>query len=112
MSAVAGVGGGVGIPSYVNAPPAIYQDQVITWKPCDPDKPERFQCGSIKVPLDWTGVNTDTLTIPLARWAANSSYPHAKSIIVNPGGPGASGIEFLTARIDFSDPSGSDSYLE
>lgn len=65
----------------------------IEWVPCNYDSGPELECGSAKVPLDYTGVTPGVLTLPLVRWP--TKQPSSKSIVVNPGGPGNSGIEFL-----------------
>ena len=52
----------------------------------------RLQCGILEVPLDWQNIDTRTLRIPLVRIPALNN-PLDQSIIVNPGGPGASGVD-------------------
>lgn len=73
--------------------------QKIEWVSCQLDdilKYEGLECGSVKVPLDYTGATPGVLTIPLVRWCADGTKWNGKSIVANPGGPGESGVEFLT----------------
>jgi len=68
-------------------------NQTIQWVACPVDDEPTLECSTIDVPLDYTSDSSDVLTIPLVRVpVANSS---AKSIVYNPGGPGASGIQSL-----------------
>jgi pimeloyl-ACP methyl ester carboxylesterase len=68
----------------------------VTWNPCGD-----MQCASLSVPLDWKQPNGEHITLALARLPAR----HASKgvLLVNPGGPGGSGIEFIaSARQIFS----------
>lgn len=55
-----------------------------------------LQCGTIDVPFDYTDSKSRTLRIPLVRIPPNGSQTAVnKTLIYNPGGPGASAIESL-----------------
>lgn len=75
----------------------------IDWKPCPSPKKTykngktvtgsaRLQCGVLDVPLDWTNVDRRTMRIPLVRLPASGKALN-QSVIINPGGPGGSGID-------------------
>lgn len=66
--------------------------QSANWTLCE-DK--TFQCGSIKVPLDWDKPSGKKIEIALVRKFTNNAVG---SVLINPGGPGASGIDFLTTN--------------
>ncbi|TQV98095.1 Peptidase S33, tripeptidyl-peptidase [Cordyceps javanica] len=59
----------------------------------------QFQCARLIVPLDWLNKNvTDTVSIAIIKLPAVVSQDHpsfGSTIIVNPGGPGGSGTDFL-----------------
>lgn len=63
----------------------------IRWEPCA-DDPEA-ECATIAVPLDWESPDGDTIPIEVARYAATGRRDGA--VFTNPGGPGASGVDFL-----------------
>ena len=82
----------------------------LKWHPCHYD----LMCARLLVPLDWTNpsdgrqVAIAMMKLPVitdgddinTTSASNSSSPHSTfggTIFVNPGGPGASGVEFLLA---------------
>lgn len=76
-------------------------NQVLRWTPCPVDTtvdetqyyaPD-LECATIDVPLDYTNAKSEGLVIPLVRVPATN--PSNRTIIYNPGGPGASGIESL-----------------
>ncbi|MEY4275733.1 MAG: hypothetical protein RIS26_196 [Actinomycetota bacterium] len=51
-----------------------------------------FQCGSIKVPMDWENPTGSKIEIKLVRKFVNNAIG---SLVLNPGGPGGSGYDFL-----------------
>jgi pimeloyl-ACP methyl ester carboxylesterase len=77
--------------SAVTASPASLQrfyTQHLVWQTCH----DVFQCSSLLVPLDYSQPNGRTLHIAVVR--QRSSGTHEGSLIINPGGPGASGVTF------------------
>ncbi|GAB3272588.1 alpha/beta hydrolase [Arthrobacter pigmenti] len=75
----------------IEAAPEPLQDfysQSVAWEPCEED----FACSTVEVPMDYENPDGKTLKIDLTRLAATGSDPMG-SILVNPGGPGASGID-------------------
>jgi pimeloyl-ACP methyl ester carboxylesterase len=55
-----------------------------------------MQCSTMTVPLDYADPSGPTIAIAVARLPARTAHP-AGSIVVNPGGPGESGIDYLEA---------------
>lgn len=75
------------------------EKRVITWKPCPEDA--AVQCGTIKLPVDWSKPGGPLFELALARRAATgvSKGP----LFINPGGPGGSGVSMtLSAPARFS----------
>lgn len=68
-----------------------YYDQVLTWENCGGG----FECTSLSVPLDYDDPYKDAITISVIRLRV-SAQP-VGSLILNPGGPGGSGIEYARA---------------
>jgi len=54
-----------------------------------------FQCGTVPVPLDYTHPENGTIRIALIMKPATDKANRIGSVLTNPGGPGASGIQFL-----------------
>ncbi len=54
-----------------------------------------FECGSIVVPLDYAQPNDATVRLPLIRLPAGDASSRIGSLVMNPGGPGASGVDFV-----------------
>ncbi len=65
--------------------------QRVDWSSCG----KGFQCARIRVPLDWS--KPDGQEIQIAANRLRASGDRIGSLVVNPGGPGASGIEFAQA---------------
>jgi pimeloyl-ACP methyl ester carboxylesterase len=63
----------------------------IDWQPCGEDFPG-FECATVEVPLDYDSPRGPTTEIALARKPADGSANKARSVFVNPGGPGGSGV--------------------
>ena len=71
---------------------AGYYAQEIDWKTCLQD----FQCATLAVPIDYTKLSTGTFEIALLKYEARASKKLG-SLIVNPGGPGGSGVDYAYA---------------
>ncbi|OJD30052.1 nedd8-like protein [Diplodia corticola] len=95
----------VSIFAHAQTPPNNNTNQKIQWGPCAIDPSPSFQCGNVTVPLDWTDNASAPLTIELIKYVASkgerngsgsgSGSGSAKSILVNFGGPGASGQQLM-----------------
>lgn len=73
-----------------------FYNQDVAWGPCEVGG-GAHECATIEVPLDYDNPDGDTLTIAMHRY---SGAKDAKgTILVNPGGPGASGQD-LAANPD------------
>jgi pimeloyl-ACP methyl ester carboxylesterase len=76
------------------------------WGACaDRAIPSGYQCATLRVPLDGEEVGSAGPTIGLAldRHLA-SDHPAIGSLLVNPGGPGASGVDALPGIVDMLTP--------
>ncbi|KAH6880366.1 TAP-like protein-domain-containing protein [Thelonectria olida] len=51
-------------------------------------------CTTLQVPLDYTDPNSEPLSLQLIKMNATNTPPKG-SVLLNPGGPGASGIDFI-----------------
>lgn len=67
----------------------------VQWAPCATASAAGLQCGSVTVPLDYADPSGSTIEIAVARHPAASSSQRIGSLVVNPGGPGVSGIDDL-----------------
>ncbi|SDH13346.1 alpha/beta hydrolase fold [Nonomuraea jiangxiensis] len=79
------------------APPAAAETgkRGITWAPCE-EEPEA-ECGTVAVPIDWSRPWGPTVDLALARRKATDPAARVGSLLVNPGGPGGSGVEMAYA---------------
>ena len=67
----------------------------IAWQNCTETFKIPADCGVLPVPLDYTSPNsTETLNLSLVKIKAAKS-PSKGSILVNPGGPGSAGTDFM-----------------
>lgn len=64
-----------------------------------------FSCTEIRVPRDYAAPSDGYLNISLIRAAATKPKQRIGSLLLNPGGPGASGVEFVREGIDGFDDS-------
>lgn len=70
-----------------------YYGQKLSWHNCGADG---FDCARMKVPLDYAHpVAADDLTLAVARKRAPGPGSRLGSLLVNPGGPGGSAIDYL-----------------
>ena len=63
----------------------------LTWTDCGGS----FQCTTVQVPLDYAHPDSGSIGIAISRKPATGPAQRIGSVLTNPGGPGASGIEFL-----------------
>ncbi|MGW0737354.1 alpha/beta hydrolase [Streptomyces sp. NPDC002851] len=70
-----------------------FHDQRPEWEAC----PGRvgFECATIQVPLDYARPDGDTMRIALNRAKAEQSEGRIGSLVLLPGGPGLSGMDWL-----------------
>ena len=81
-------------PSAAVAPAlATYYAQKLTWSGCGGG----FECAKITVPLDYADPSGDTIKLAVLRLKASDQAHRLGSLVLNPGGPGASGVEFARA---------------
>ncbi len=69
------------------------QSQELRWKTCY----ESFQCATLIVPVDYNAIGEDVFNLEVLRYKATDQRNRIGSLIVNPGGPGASAVEYAYA---------------
>jgi pimeloyl-ACP methyl ester carboxylesterase len=74
-----------------------YYAQHIAWSGCSAGAPSGFQCARLTVPLDYARPQGSTVSLPLIRLPAGDSRHRIGSLVINPGGPGGSGISYAEA---------------
>src|ERR1700694_3744826 len=79
-------------PSQTHASPSMTPSVgALSWTACG----KGFQCATWQVPLDYAHPDAGTIAIALNRKPATDQANRIGSVLTNPGGPGASGIQFL-----------------
>src|SRR5688572_3452476 len=96
-----GLGGAVGAPpvtvSPQSPPPgaealARFYSQRLDWTKC-----AGAWCASLEVPVDYENPQGDTIQIAVVNVPARRSSKRIGSLVVNPGGPGASAFDYARA---------------
>ena len=80
-----------------NTPAGPVGSSTIDWSDCGSSVVAELECATLTVPLDHQRPDGRTIEIALARVATAEDDERIGSLLFNPGGPGASGIEFLEA---------------
>jgi pimeloyl-ACP methyl ester carboxylesterase len=76
-----------------------YYAQRLDWQPCD----KSFQCARLLVPFDYARPAWRRFSLPVVKLPASESPGRVGALVVNPGGPGGSGVEYaLAARGQFT----------
>lgn len=91
-------------PSTTNAPDTegVAEDllpfygQTLTWSECGTG----FDCTEVTAPLDWENPGEGGITLSVVRHQATGTAQG--SLLTNPGGPGASGVELIRDSLDFA----------
>jgi pimeloyl-ACP methyl ester carboxylesterase len=84
--------------SYIQSRPEIpttlaaYYAQELQWKSCY----ENYKCTDLLVPIDYTELKTGTFNISVLKYPTTNTKKLG-SLIVNPGGPGGSGVDYAYA---------------
>ena len=69
-----------------------FYTQKLAWSSCE----QTFQCASLVVPLDYRNPTGYTIELAVIRATATDPAHRIGSLITNPGGPGGSGVDFVT----------------
>lgn len=86
--------------------------EAAVWGPCgdDVEASVEVECAVVEVPLDYAAPDGERLGIALVRVPARAANP-VGSVLVNPGGPGGSGVNFVaTGGADLAYRLGLDEY--
>jgi pimeloyl-ACP methyl ester carboxylesterase len=71
---------------------APYYTQQVDWKPCSGSP--AHQCARVEVPVDYAEPEGDTFELALRKVPAQDPAKRVGSLLINPGGPGGSGLEY------------------
>lgn len=86
------------LPSAARTPPsgsealAAFYGQTLAWKGCG-----LGECAGLSVPMDYAEPDGEKITVQVLRMRATKKSQRLGSLVVNPGGPGASGIDYARA---------------
>lgn len=76
-----------------------FYSQDVTWSDCG-----ELECAVVEVPLDYSKPGAETLSLKLARRTADDRGKRVGALLVNPGGPGVSGVSYAeNAKFFFGD---------
>ena len=69
---------------------AKYQSQKLKWSDCY----QNYQCSNLLVPIDYADLKLGSFSLSLLRYQALDPDRRIGSLVVNPGGPGSSGVDY------------------
>ncbi|WP_086793410.1 alpha/beta hydrolase [Streptomyces thermovulgaris] len=72
-------------------PAAAVKAAEVVWKECGTTEHPTLQCGTVEVPLDHANPSGRRITLALSR-IPHTAKTHQGPLLVNPGGPGGSGL--------------------
>jgi hypothetical protein len=75
----------------------------INWSPCE--KSPQTQCGTLKVPLDWSKPSGTTISLVVARRPAKDPTKRVGTLFYNPGGPGDGAAKYIAGAETIFTPS-------
>ncbi|WP_062292874.1 alpha/beta hydrolase [Demequina phytophila] len=73
--------------------PAVYSQEV-SWEDCG-----ELECATIQVPLDWEDPDGETVDLAINRARATDPDARIGSLLINPGGPGGSGLDLTESFV-------------
>ena len=87
-------------PSAQPFPTASNDVSKLEWESCNGS----FQCATLKVPIDYSDASLGEFDIAVLRYRDPNQHDRIGSLVVNPGGPGVSGIDFALNAEFFLNP--------
>ena len=91
--------------SATSGPTSAPSASTVAWSTCSDDllggtvDSSIVDCATLAVPLDYTQPDGKTIDIAMIRWPAPKGAKRIGSLLINPGGPGGSGQDFLTGIV-------------
>ncbi len=79
------------VPATATPAPTLAPATPVSWSDCGGG----FQCGIVDVPRDYADPTGPTVRLALIRLPASDPAHRIGSLLVNPGGPGESGVDFV-----------------
>lgn len=90
----ASTGGGASPDSTTEGSGLDVYEQEVDWQACG-----ELDCATIQVPLDWSEPDGATVDLEINRAPAQDPDKRIGSLLINPGGPGGSGLDFTESFI-------------
>ena len=85
---------------------ATYESQILDWATCY----DEFDCAELLVPIDYADLTVGSFEIALLRYKAQDQKNRIGSLVINPGGPGSSGVDYAYNAEFYFDPEVLDRY--
>ncbi len=96
------------LPENYPAELAPFYEQQLTWGECDDltagasESKFEFECTTVTAPMDWAAPEGKTIELAMIRHVASGTGTPLGSLLINPGGPGGSGIDFVAESLDYA----------
>jgi pimeloyl-ACP methyl ester carboxylesterase len=71
--------------------------QTLDWRDCEP---AGMECTTVTAPIDWADASAGSIELAVVRLATDSGS-RVGSLLMNPGGPGGSGVELVQQAAEF-----------
>ena len=85
---------------------AAYENQILDWSTCY----DEFDCAELLVPINYADLTVGSFEIALLRYKAQDQKNRIGSLVINPGGPGSSGVDYAYNAEFYFDPEVLDRY--
>ncbi|MGP3968049.1 alpha/beta fold hydrolase [Streptomyces sp. 6N223] len=94
------------LPEEIPADLQAYYDQELEWGPCEgTGGAAGFECATLTVPMDYDNPDPATdLEIAVTRQEANDPGTRIGALLMNPGGPGSSAVDFAQSSASYIFP--------
>jgi len=74
-----------------------YYGQQVDWQNCEP---QGMQCATVTAPVDWADPSAGDIELAVVRLVTDSDT-RVGSLLMNPGGPGGSGVELVQQAAEY-----------
>ena len=76
-----------------------YYAQTLDWEDCEP---AGMECTTVSAPIDWADASAGSIELAVVRLATKTDADtRVGSLLMNPGGPGGSGVELVQQAAEF-----------
>lgn len=72
-----------------------FRPEPLSFEPCG----SGTECATLEVPLDWNDPGGERIELAVARVPAGDADRRIGAVVTNPGGPGASGVGYVTGGV-------------